>query len=95
MESIYKVFSPVAESGVELNLLAPRLESLGGKTIGLLDNSKEYAKTFLDILAERLKERFPDIKTIRYGKRTPEWVEPQLISQIAQECNGVVNGIGD
>ena len=94
MEQTYEVLSPVAESGADLGALAPRLDSVAGKTIGLLDNSKEYAKAFLDLLAVKLKERYPDLTTKRYTKRTPEWIEPHLIKQISEECRGVVNGIG-
>lgn len=95
MEATYSVLSPIAESGAELQLLANRLDGLDGKRIGLLDNSKEYAKVFLEILEPKLKKRFPGIKTFKYNKKTPERVEPELIQKIARECDAVVNGIGD
>ena len=37
---------------------APRLRSLDGKVLGLLDNSKEKADIFLHTLAERIGERY-------------------------------------
>ena len=95
MEPIYKVLSPVAESGVEMNLLSPRLETLAGKTIGLLDNSKEHSKIFLDIMKETLEARIANLTVVRYGKEGATAAEPELLKKIATECDGVIQGIGD
>ncbi len=95
MKQLYKVLSPVAESGVELNIMAPRLKTLEGKTIGVVDNTKEHSKMFLDIMKEKLEERIANIKIIRYTKRTQTSTEPELLKKVARECDGAIHGIGD
>ncbi|MFC2024824.1 hypothetical protein ACFLTG_00190 [Chloroflexota bacterium] len=95
MQTIYKVLSPVAESGVELNLMAPRLGTLAGKTIGLLDNTKEHSRIFLDIMKETLEARIANLTVTRYRKTAASSVEPELLKKVAEECDGAIHGIGD
>ncbi len=94
-QSIYKALSPVGEIGIKLDRLVPSLATLEGKTIGILDNSKECHKMFLDIMKERLEQRITKIRVMRYGKTRSTSVEPELLKKIAQECDGVIHGIGD
>jgi hypothetical protein len=57
----YEVLSPWAEAEpVVLKGLAPRLNDLKGKKIGLLRNNKRAAEPILVLAARKLKERFPD-----------------------------------
>lgn len=62
---------------------APRLGSLDGRTIGLLDNSKEEADVFLAAVAAALAARFR-IKTI--AKRKPTYSRVAPVSIIAELC---------
>ncbi|MBI2859250.1 MAG: hypothetical protein HYX90_09245 [Chloroflexi bacterium] len=95
MEATYAAIDPVGESGVVLGKSAARLRSLEGKRIGLLDNSKEYARKLLDILEARLRDRVPGLTILRFSSQTPTTHEPELLSRIARECDGVIEGIGD
>jgi hypothetical protein len=47
---------------------APRLTSLEGKVLGLLDNSKEKADVILTTLADRLREQFK-IETVMLRRK--------------------------
>jgi hypothetical protein len=58
--SVYEVLSPWAEADpVAPRGINPFPESLEGKTIGLLRNSKRAAEPSLKVVEARLKERYP------------------------------------
>jgi hypothetical protein len=60
---VYEVLSPWAEADpVPQKRLAPRLNDLKGKKIGLLRNNKRAAEPMLAVAAQRLKERYPDLE---------------------------------
>ena len=60
----YGVLSPWAEADpVPLKGLAPRLESFEGKTVGFFQNFKQASKQMTRSMEEKLKERYPGIKT--------------------------------
>jgi hypothetical protein len=46
---------------------APRLTSLEGKTIGLYNNMTGGADVAVERVAERISQRFPNLKFERYG----------------------------
>ncbi len=46
---------------------APRLASLEGKTIGLYNNMTGGADIAVERVAERISQRFPNVKFERYG----------------------------
>jgi len=48
--------------------LQPRLASLDGKRIALLENGKAGAKEFMDALEELLHERYPSVTVLRMPK---------------------------
>jgi hypothetical protein len=62
-KGMYDVLSPWAEADpIPLKGLAPRLDSLGAKKIGLLRNNKRAGEAILKVAAKRLKEKYPDIE---------------------------------
>jgi hypothetical protein len=72
----------------------PRLASLEGRTIGLLDISKPRGDVFLDRIEQKLRERGAEV--IRYAK--PTFTKPapiDLRQQIAVECDAVVEALAD
>ncbi|HEU5155738.1 MAG TPA: hypothetical protein VFU43_01995 [Streptosporangiaceae bacterium] len=76
--------------------LAPRLRSLRGLTVGLVDNTKTNATLLLTEVAKEL-QRTHDLRTwVVYTKSyfgTP--VEESLIQQIMHNCDFALAGIGD
>lgn len=69
--SSFEILSPWAEADpVPLKGLAPRLDNLAGKRIGLLQNNKRAGGPILDVAERKLKERFPDAEFSRFRGNT-------------------------
>ena len=94
MSSNSILLDPTAElSPVERQLL-PRLSSLKGATIGLLDISKPRGKEFLDAVARLLEDKGATVR--RYAKPTFTRVAPRELNQrISSECDAVIEGLAD
>lgn len=76
--------------------LSPRLRSVRGLTVGLLENAKPNAAVLLSNVARELQRRHGLRAAIMYTKSyfgTP--TEESLIQQILQNCDFAVAGIGD
>jgi hypothetical protein len=76
--------------------LAPRLRSLRGLTLGLLDNAKPNASVLLAQTGRELQRAHGIREFVMYQKGyfgTP--VEESLIQQILRHCDFAVAGIGD
>jgi hypothetical protein len=76
---------------------APRLDSLAGKTIGLLDISKWGGSYFLDQLETILKERYGVAEVVRVMK--PTFTKPapaEVIERLVRaNCAGVIEALAD
>jgi len=71
-----------------------RLDSVTGRTIGLLDISKPRGNVFLNRVEERLGAM--GANTIRYSKPTFARPAPvDLRHQIATECDAVIEALAD
>lgn len=81
--------------GAERLAPAPRLISLAGKTLGLLDNSKEKADVFLGALAERLGQRFALAGVLQRRKPAYSRVAPgALLEELGETCDCVITAMG-
>jgi hypothetical protein len=85
-----------------LNEMAPvatpapaRLDTLAGKTVGLLDISKAGGSFFLDRLEELLKERYGVAEVLRVTKPTFAKPAPQAILDQLRSVHAVVEGLAD
>lgn len=73
---------------------APRLDTVEGQVIALLDISKPRGDVFLDRLEKLLSERGATIR--RYAKPTHAKPAPlDLRAEIAEECDAVVEALAD
>jgi hypothetical protein len=69
--AVYEVLSPWAEADpIPLKGLAPRLDKLDGKKIGLLCNNKRAAPLILNVTEKLLKEKFPTVTISRFNARS-------------------------
>jgi hypothetical protein len=76
--------------------LAPRLTTLRGRTLGLLDNTKPNGAALLSELGSVLQQRYGVKEVLMYSKPyfgTP--VEPTQTQRIFEECDFAITAIGD
>ena len=66
-EPVYKVVSPLGESTVKTAAMAPRLDTLAGKTVCLVWNRSFKADVTLPAIAEALKKQYPTVKIVPYS----------------------------
>ena len=66
VEPVYSVVSPLGDPTVEMITMAPRLDTLAGKTVCLVWNQAFQADITLPAIAEALKEKYPGIQIIPY-----------------------------
>lgn len=65
--AFYEVLSPWAEADpILLKGLAPRLDKLNGKKIGLLCNNKRAATLIIDITEKLIKKKFPTAQISKF-----------------------------
>ena len=88
------VFDPTADEGSSQDSVAPRLASLDGKVIGLLDNTKDLVDTLLGEVQTLLTKDFPGAQFRYFRKDSVSGAPPGLLEQVAQ-CDAVVTAIGD
>ncbi len=73
---------------------SPRLSDLRGKTIVFLQNGKPNADILLTRLARLMRQEY-SLEEAR-SRAKPRATEPaNFIEEMAGECQGVVNAIGD
>jgi hypothetical protein len=72
----------------------PRLGELKGKVIGFLQNGKPNGDILLSRLADLMQKKYGLSQARTRAK--PRVTEPaEFIEALANECQGVVNAIGD
>ena len=97
-ESVPKLvlISPVNDATVAESALAPRLSSLRGKRVGLLDNSKSKADRILEAVAAILNARYGFADIVRHRKPSASRpAAPEAIKALASTCDLVIVGVGD
>jgi len=75
---------------------APRLDSLAGKTIGLLDISKAKGSFFLDRVEEVLRTRYDVKDVLRRMKPTVARPAPApLQAELTEKCDAIIEALSD
>ena len=88
------LLDPTGERSLAIRERAPRIPSLAGRSIGLLDISKPRGNLFLDRIQQRLEQRGASVK--RYAKPTFAKVAPaDLRNEIAVDCDAVIEALAD
>ncbi len=88
------LLDPTSERSLAIRERVPRLDSLEGKTVGLLDISKARGDLFLDRVQKKLEAL--GAKAIRYKK--PTFTKPapaNLRGEIASQCDAVIEALAD
>jgi hypothetical protein len=89
------VLDPTAEEAVTASPRAPRLLSLAGSTVGLLDNGKLRVHELFDELETLLRTEHGVAEVLRFKK--PDFSRPMPPEVLAalQACDAVIAGVGD
>ena len=88
------LLDPTSERTPSARTRPPRLRSLAGARIALLDISKPRGNVFLDRLEARLRERGAEV--VRFCK--PTFTKPaptDLRHDIAEHCGAVIEALAD
>ena len=90
------VLDPTSGPVVERATRAPRPQSLEGKRVGFLDNSKQNSDKVLRYLDEMLRERYGIAASMHRRKPTASRVVPDdTLEEMLRECDLVVPAVGD
>jgi hypothetical protein len=88
-----RLVNPVGQRASAPVTLAPRLASLAGKSIGLIDNIKPNANLFVRYIEEMLHADYADVRTQTVRKN---FTSSRLIAdQLEGKIDGLVNAWGD
>jgi len=104
-EPVYNVVSPLGDPTVKMITMAPRLDTLAGKTVCLVWNHTFKSNITLPAIGESLKKKYPDIKIIPYTEidaatrgavRTDVSTEIATLQAVLKEkgCDAVISGNG-
>ncbi len=87
--------SPLDERSREAQPAAPRLDTLEGKRLALLDISKPQGKEFLDRLQHLLEERYGVAEIVREIKPTYTKPAPGALLEKLAFVDGVIEALAD
>ena len=93
---IIQILDPSAEDVPEELGLSPNLPDLGGRVVGLLENRKYHADSFMQELQEVLLSEYGAKKVVYATKFTYSAPCPEeTLDSLSAECDVVVHGIAD
>jgi len=90
------IVDPAAEIETESRSIAPRLKSLQGARIGIIDNTKHMANRFLDATKALLETQY-HVSGFEYYRKFSASVPtpPEVIERMAKSCDAIVHGVAD
>ena len=92
-QGLVTLVNPIGERQGEQSALAPRLDTLQGKSIGFIDNIKPNAGLFIQYIEEMLRADYAGIKTHTVRKN---FTSSKLIAdQLDGKVDALVNAWGD
>lgn len=90
------VLSPYAEPKIEAVALAPRLDSLAGKTVALWNNHMRTASASLRVMERHLVEHCGVVETYTVSGYGPHGIEPRTVDlDRAAEADAVVGAAAE
>jgi hypothetical protein len=86
------VYVPTGAVSTGAKALAPRLKTIRGARIGILDNCKEFADVVLRGVAEVLEKKHG--AKVKFWRKAYLGIPSKYASEMAAECDAVINGVG-
>ncbi len=91
----YQVLDPTPGSGSAAGRLAPRLDTLAGKTVGFISNGKKGTKGFFGHLERLLREEHGVAEVVyRTKSNYSAPADPHIADEI-RRWDAMISGIGD
>ena len=92
----YVLVNPTTEAVVAPFDGAPRLPSLAGTRLGVIDDSKRNADVLLEELVELLCTRY-EISEVKWHRKpsASRPADPAAIKELVENCDSVIIAIGD
>ena len=92
----YVLVDPTTEAIVAPFDGAPRLPSLAGTRLGVIDDSKRNADVLLEELVELLRTRY-EIAEVKWHRKpsASRPADPAAIKELVENCDSVIIAIGD
>ena len=96
MQDFDEFLDPTGDAMIEQYPLAPRLQTLQGTRLGIIENNKTNADKFLMMVFEELQELYgvSEVKMIRKKELSQPALHDQ-IEEIARYADFAITGIGD
>ncbi len=95
----HEVLDPTHDDGLASDrtpVLAERLDSIAGATIGIISNGKQGTRRFFDALAAELIETHGAADVVRVTKSNYSApADPEILDRAKEEWRAVVAGVGD
>jgi hypothetical protein len=89
------VLDPTAEEAVGAAAVPARLQSLAGRTIGLLDNGKIRVRELLDHVEALLRSQHGVAQVLRFNKPDASRPAPSEVIAAMQRCEAIIAAVGD
>ena len=92
----YTMLKPTAVGRTKRASLAPGLDTLHGKTVGILSNQKVNADEVLEAILVAMQEKYKIARVIKRTKRIQSQPAPsEVMDDLVDLCDAVVHGVGD
>ncbi len=89
------VYDPTAPAAEKQDGLATRFNSLDGKVIGFLNNTKDHTDIIFEQVAGMISQRYPEVELRFFRKESVSGMLPEMMADMKKECDAVVTGLGD
>ena len=91
-----ELLDPTREIGSGEMNYAPRPDSLRGKRVGLIENTKYNSDRVLEFIGEILREEYGVESTKMYHKRYSSVpAHEEIIRDLTKNCDLMIAGVGD
>tara|TARA_A100001037_G_scaffold305989_1_gene348472 strand:+ start:13968 stop:14267 length:300 start_codon:yes stop_codon:yes gene_type:complete len=96
IKQTYTLVDPSTEAIVPEFQGAPRIETVAGAAIGLIDDSKRNADVLLEEIANVLTEKY-EVKSISWLKKpsASKPADPKELESLANNSDAIIIAIGD
>jgi len=96
MSSDITILDPTAPPGAAPAQSRRSLDTLRGKVVGFIDNSKPNFNHLVDDLAELLVARYGVASVVKHRKRAASIPAPDaVLDDVERRCDLVITGSGD